>query len=68
MKRGVLSFWIRKALAACVYRSAAFSYFSVFPPKRLKPLDALDSALSAWGEVSYRSVSKVGWVKRGLTF
>ena len=42
-------FCIRKALAACVYRSAAASYFSVRPPKRLKPPPAPAAALSACG-------------------
>lgn len=43
----VLCFCNRNALAACVYRSAAFSHFSVLPPKRLKPPDAPFSAFEA---------------------
>lgn len=43
----VLSFCTLKAFAACVYKSAAFSYFSVRPPKKLNPLEAPCSALSA---------------------
>ena len=41
-------FCIRNAFAACVYRSAAFSHFSVFPPKSEKPPLAPDAALSAY--------------------
>jgi hypothetical protein len=45
---------MRKAFAACVYSSTAFSYFSAFPPKKEKPPPAEERALSAcdvyqWG-------------------
>lgn len=43
-----LIFCTRNAFAAWVYRSAAFSYFSVRPPNQLKPPEAPDSALSAY--------------------
>jgi hypothetical protein len=45
--RTVPWFCIRKAFAACVYRSTAFSYFSVRPPKKEKPPPAEERALSA---------------------
>jgi hypothetical protein len=45
---------MRKAFAACVYNSTAFSNFSAFPPKKEKPPPADERALSAcdvyqWG-------------------
>jgi len=39
---------MRNAFAAWVYRSAAFSYFSDLPPKKLNPPPAPAAALSAW--------------------
>ncbi len=45
---GLLCFCTRKAFAACVYRSAAFSHFSDRPPKKLKPPVAPEAALSAF--------------------
>jgi hypothetical protein len=44
-----LCFCIRNAFAAWVYRSAAFSYFSVLPPNKLNPPPAPAIALSACG-------------------
>ena len=43
-----LCFCTRKAFAACVYRSAAFSHFSDRPPKKLKPPVAPEDAFSAF--------------------
>lgn len=50
----LFAFCMRKAFAACVYNSTAFSYFSAFPPKKEKPPPADERALSAcdvyqWG-------------------
>lgn len=44
---GVLCFCILKELAACMYRSAASWYLTSRPPKKLKPLEALERLLSA---------------------
>lgn len=47
--RGVLCFCILNELAACMYRSAASWYLTSRPPKKLKPLEALERLLSACG-------------------
>jgi hypothetical protein len=71
-----LIFCTRNAFAAWVYRSAAFSYFSVRPPNQLRPPEAPESALSAYFIARARSWSAIcsfviAWVsmqtRRGST-
>lgn len=54
----LLCFCTLKAFAAWVYRSAAFSYFSVRPPNMLKPPDAPWRALSAYKNLVNTSFSE----------
>lgn len=67
VRADLLDLLIRKAFAAWVYRSAAFSHFSCRPPKRLNPLPAPETALSAWGWelTSYRGI---GWWGKMVPF
>lgn len=44
----LLCLFTLNAFAAWLYKSAAFSHFSVRPPKKLKPPVAPDAALSAF--------------------